>query len=127
MKKMALAATALAALSILTSACAVSPSPKNKTSVPSAAAGGKLYRRACAPCHQSNGSGGKMIGTASSADLRQSALKPLYHNSTSLLERAIWNGRDQGNSPLAPEMIRWKTILSKTQVDNIIAYLKTLK
>lgn len=119
----------LLGLAVLASACGATttPKPKPKAATVSASAGGKLFAADCAVCHRSDGSGGKTIGTATSADLRQSALKPLYHNSTKLLERAILNGKDQSDQPLAAEMIRWQGTLSKGQVDNVIAYLKTLK
>lgn len=128
LKQIGLTTAALLVLSVLVGACGpVTKAPAKKTTSASPAAGAKLFRADCVPCHQSNAAGGKMIGTASSADLRQSGLKPLYHNSTKLLERAIMDGRDQSDQPLAPEMIRWRGTLSKTQVDNIIAYLKTVK
>ncbi len=67
------------------------------------------------------------IGAATSADLRQSALQPMYHNDVALLRRSILDGVDENGKPLDPAMPRWKGQLSDTQVDSIIAYLKTLK
>ncbi|MBX5476972.1 MAG: cytochrome c [Clostridia bacterium] len=101
--------------------------PSSNGAQSTVAAGKQLFQSHCASCHGINAAGGLKIGTATSADLRQRNLEPMYHNDTALLERAILDGKDEDGRSLNPAMPRWRGQLSKEQVDSIIAYLKTLK
>ncbi|MBE3589333.1 MAG: c-type cytochrome [Firmicutes bacterium] len=122
--------TGLAVILLTANACSLAKGRANssKNVAPSSVAAGKqLFESHCASCHGMNAAGGMKIGIATSADLRQRHLEPLYHNDTSLLERAILDGKDEEGKSLNPAMPRWRGQLSKEQVDSIIAYLKTLK
>ena len=88
--------------------------------------GKALFQQHCVVCHQADASGGLPVGTATSADLRQRNLQPLYHNDTSLLTRAILDGNDQDGADLDPVMPRWRGTLSEADAQLVIAYLKTL-
>lgn len=90
-------------------------------------AGRQLFRANCSPCHGTTGAGGVKIGEATSADLRQASLKPIYHNNARLLRRAILDGKDEEGGNLDRAMPRWEGKLARRQVDDIIAYLETLK
>jgi len=89
--------------------------------------GKQLYQADCLSCHGAAGVGGKKIGNSTSADMRWSALGPMYGNDLGLVRRAILDGMNEDNEPLDAEMPRWKDKLSATQADAIIAYLQTLK
>ncbi len=92
-----------------------------------AGAGKQLFQANCSSCHGANGVGGIKVGDATSADLRQSKLEPAYRKNVKLLQRAILDGKDEDGGSLNQAMPRWKGKLTTRQVDNIIAYLKTLK
>jgi mono/diheme cytochrome c family protein len=92
-----------------------------------AGAGKQLFQANCSSCHGANGAGGIKVGDATSADLRQSKLEPAYRKNVKLLQRAILDGKDEDGGNLNQVMPRWKGKLTTRQVDNIIAYLKTLK
>jgi mono/diheme cytochrome c family protein len=76
---------------------------------PNVASGKYLFERNCTMCHGSNGGKGRF----GAADLRRSALSdPDYR-------QVIANGRRV--------MPQWKRRLSAGQIDQIIAYIKTLR
>ena len=89
-------------------------------------AGKELYQTNCAACHGANGAGGLKIGNSTAADLQSPKLENTYHNSDALIARAILEGKDQNGKNLDPEMPRWQGKLTAQQVNQIIAYLKTL-
>ena len=93
----------------------------------SASTGQQLFASNCSACHGANGAGGLKIGTATSADLRWPSLGPTYNSDTSLIARAILDGKDQDGQDLDPVMPRWSGKLSDQDISNIIAYLETLK
>lgn len=88
------------------------------------AAGRTLYEANCQSCHGAQARGGIAVGAATSADIRWSTLKTSY--TVPLLKRAILQGLDEHGRPLDPAMPRWKGHLTDRQVEEIIAYLKTL-
>ncbi len=90
-------------------------------------AGGQLFYQYCALCHGTDGSGGKDIGTSTSADLRWAKLSDGYNNDTTLIARAITQGLDESGKPLDAEMPHWDGTLTADQVQQIIAFLQTLK
>ncbi len=96
------------------------------TPPPPKAAGQDLYEAKCAFCHGADASGGRKIGQAVSADLRQTGLKPLYNNDVNALVRAILDGKDQANQDLDPAMPRWRGVISEQDVSSIVSYLLTL-
>ncbi|MCL5264532.1 MAG: cytochrome c [Chloroflexi bacterium] len=115
-----------------------SPSPTTKpaakpttaaavTPAAASANGEQLYKANCAACHGANGAGGTKIGKATAADLRQPKLEPGYHNDTTLLRRAIVEGKDEKGGDLDEAMPRFKGKLSDSNVDAIVTYLKTLR
>ncbi len=91
------------------------------------AAGQALFDQNCSVCHLSTGAGGVHLGSAVSADLRAPGLEQTYKQSDDLLRRAILHARDQDDEPLDMPMPAWAGRLTTAQVDDIIAYLKTLK
>ena len=88
--------------------------------------GKELYETNCVACHLANGAGGLKLGSATSADLRAPGLEKTYNNSDALISRAILEGKDQKGEDLDPVMPRFQGKLTQTQVNQIIAYLKTL-
>jgi mono/diheme cytochrome c family protein len=93
---------------------------------PPTAAGQALYTANCASCHLATGAGGINFGTVTSADLRAPGLETTYHNSDTLIARAILQGKDQNGQPLNAPMPIWSGRLTPTQAAQIIAYLHTL-
>ena len=93
---------------------------------PSASSGKPLFKANCSGCHLATGVGGVHFGNVVSADLRAPGLETTYHDSDSLLLRAILHGKDQDGQPLHPPMPVWAGRLSNAQAEDIIAYLKTL-
>ena len=91
------------------------------------AAGQQLYAANCASCHGADGAGGIMVGEEPSPDIRFASLNSIYNGDWSLAKRAILDGKDEEGEDLDPEMPRWRGKLSDTQVNNIVAYLQTLK
>ena len=91
--------------------------------------GMELFQADCASCHLADGSGGKTIGTATSADLRQSALLPGYGaaNFETKMANAILNGKDEDDQDLDSAMPRWTGKLTDSQVNDIVTYMVTLK
>jgi mono/diheme cytochrome c family protein len=90
-------------------------------------AGETLYKADCQSCHGGNAQGGIAVGSATSADIRWVTLShqsPPY--TSALLRRAILQGLDQTGQPLDKAMPRWNGRLSADQVDQVIAYLKSL-
>jgi len=91
-----------------------------------ATAGKTLYDSNCASCHGANAAGGTQIGSVTSADIRGPALQQKYSGNQEAIEQAILNGKGAGRE-LNQAMPRWQGKLTTEQVDNIIAYLYTLK
>lgn len=104
-----------------------SSQPSSDSSSAVVAAGEKLYQTNCAFCHGTNGAGGMKIGDSTATDIRFNALNDMYNGDWSLAEDAILDGKDEEGENLDEEMPRWKGKLSNTEVDNIIAYLQTLR
>lgn len=95
-----------------------------------AATGKRLFLGHCAVCHKRDASGGVSLGDTKSADLQSPGLENQYHHDDKLMERAIMDGIDEEGGPLDTIMPRWGKVankLSLAQVDDIIAYLKTVK
>jgi mono/diheme cytochrome c family protein len=90
------------------------------------AAGKRLFDSNCAMCHRADGSGGVKVGTAESADLRSPGLEETYHHNDALILRAILEGKDGDGGNLEMVMPHWKGKLSKTQANELLAYVKTL-
>ena len=89
-------------------------------------AGQELYETNCSACHGANGAGGLKVGNSTAADLRSPELESTYNNDDALVSRAILQGIDQKGDNLDTEMPRFQGKLSQQQVNQIIAYLKTL-
>ena len=92
-----------------------------------ASPGEVLYYQDCSVCHGTDGAGGKSIGTSTAADLRWAKLSSTYKNDTSLIATAILTGKDQKGEDLDSEMPLWQKTLTADQVQQIIAFLQTLK
>jgi len=88
--------------------------------------GKSLFDDNCSACHLATGAGHVKFGTVVSADLRAPKLEDTFHDSDALLQRAILQGEDQNGQPLAAPMSAWSGRLTTDQVEDIIAYLKTL-
>ena len=135
MRKLMLLFPAILVMALSLVACGGSPATPAATTQPPAAstitgdaAAGKLvFQNNCVVCHNADGSGGKQIGTATSADIRSAALTDTYKGDWSLVKRAILTGKDQDGQDLDAVMPRWQGKLSDTDVNNVIAYLQTLK
>lgn len=123
----------------LLSACS-SPAAPAATAVPApggtaaqpavkgdAAAGKQLYDTNCAGCHGANAAGGQKIGDATAADIRGPALEKTFSGNHVAIQQAILNGKGPEGEELNQAMPRWQGKLAQEQVDNIIAYLYTLK
>ncbi|HQT88885.1 MAG TPA: cytochrome c [Acidiphilium sp.] len=94
---------------------------------PAAIATGKLlFRNNCAICHKASGVGGIHFGKVASANLQSPHLEMVYHNKDSLIARAIIDAEDQHDRPLNHVMPAWRGRLTGMQVQDIIAYLRTL-
>lgn len=91
-----------------------------------AGSGHMLFMMHCAACHRADASGGVKLGDTTSADLRAPELETMYHENDELLTRAIMDGIDEDGATLDSVMPRWKGRLSQAQVDDIIAYLRTV-
>jgi len=94
---------------------------------PSATEGKTRYTASCASCHGEDAAGGKKIGDVIAADIREPALEEAFKGDNALIGRAILDGKDEEGNDLSPAMPRFKGKLTDQQVDDIIAYLKTLK
>lgn len=93
-----------------------------------AAAGQKLFLKNCAVCHKKDASGGIKLGDTTSADLQSPGLEDQYHKDDALIRRAILQGLDEEGGQLDSVMPRWgKKGLKESQVNDIIAYLHTVK
>ena len=100
--------------------------------------GGQL---ACADCHGPDGRGGQHVmhmTAMDGPDIRWSALTEAEHGDhgdeeemehppydEETFERAVTRGLDPGGDALDPAMPRWRT--SEQDLDDLIAYLKTLE
>lgn len=91
-----------------------------------ATAGEKLYGQYCAACHGANAAGGYKLGEDESANLRWAKLGDMYKGDAALVARAILQGQDEDGKTLNEVMPRWKDTLNQQQVDDIIAFLRTL-
>ncbi|WP_206615522.1 c-type cytochrome [Solirhodobacter olei] len=114
----------------LIAAGAVALSASSALAVGNAATGKRLFLAHCAVCHKRDASGGVSLGDTKSADLQSPGLENQYHHDDKLMERAIMDGIDEEGGPLDTIMPRWGKVankLSLAQVDDIIAYLKTVK
>lgn len=84
---------------------------------------------ACVSCHGPDGKGGTlrmMMTTVQVPDIRYTTLTqsvPAYTDET--IKRAITQGIDEEGKPLNWPMPRWQ--MSDSQLNDLIAYLKTLK
>ncbi len=84
---------------------------------------------ACVSCHGSDGKGGHvqmMMTTVQVPDIRYSTLTqsaPAYTDET--IKRAVTQGLDAEGKPLNWPMPRWQ--MSDAQLNDLIAFLKTLK
>lgn len=85
---------------------------------PQVAAGAHTFVQfACAQCHGPQGSGG--------IDPAVPALKTVGHNLTvAQLTRIIDHGLGESANPKQPYMPVWGEVLSKTQVSNLVAYIR---
>jgi len=88
--------------------------------------GKTLFDDNCSACHLATGAGHVKFGTVVSADLRAPRLENTFHNDDTLLMRAIMQAEDQNGKPLSAPMSAWSGRLTTDQVEDIIAYLKTL-
>lgn len=91
-----------------------------------AAAGEKLYGQYCAACHGANAAGGYKLGEDASANLRWVKLGEMYNGDTGLVARAILEGKDEDGKTLNEVMPRWKDTLTQQQVNDLIAFFRTL-
>ena len=91
------------------------------------AQGVALFGQYCAGCHKQDGSGGVPVGAATSKDLRQPSLGPMYRGDAALLTRAVLEGKDEDGRDLDAAMPRFKGQLSESDAKAIVAYLGTLK
>ncbi len=108
---------------LTTDAPANQPSP-----APAGAGPGEvLFYEDCAVCHGADGAGDKKVGGATTGDLRWAKLSDTFHNDLSLINRAILEGKDEDGKNLDPEMPLWKDTLTSDQVQQVIAFLQTLK
>lgn len=102
-------------------------------STPPAAAGGNvaagksIFMSNCAVCHKPDASGGVVLGDAKSADLQSPELEKQYKENDDLLRRAILFGKDEDGEELDKIMPRWNGKLTAAQVDDVLAYLKTVR
>lgn len=122
---MALVTIALVGTLSVMAACSNSKTASSNSEM--VAAGKQLYETDCASCHGIDGAGGMKIGDATAADIRFNALDDMYNGDWSLAKDAILNGKDEEGEDLDDEMPLWKGKLSNTEVDDIIAYMKTLR
>lgn len=90
-------------------------------------AGHHIFLTHCAVCHKSDASGGVKLGDTKSADLQSPGLEKMYHNNDSLIKRAILHGKDEEGGNLDSIMPHWAGRLTDQQVNDVIAYLHTVK
>jgi len=91
-----------------------------------AAKGKPLFESHCVVCHKSDGSGGVRLESATSADLRAPVLEHTFHDSDAQLRLAILDGKDEDGEALDQVMPHWRGQLTRREVADIIAFLKTL-
>jgi len=107
--------------------CLAAPALAQSPSAEQIANGKTLFDNNCSACHLATGAGHVKFGTVVSADLRAPRLENTFHNDDALLQRAILEAKDQNGQPLSEPMSAWAGRLTTDQVEDIIAYLKTLK
>ncbi|MDE3078646.1 MAG: cytochrome c [Paracoccaceae bacterium] len=90
-------------------------------------AGHHIFLTHCAVCHKTDASGGVKLGDTKSADLQSPGLEDQYHKDDALIKRAILTGKDEEGGDLDKIMPRWKGKLTDQQVNDVIAYLHTVK
>jgi cytochrome c oxidase subunit 2 len=86
-----------------------------------------MHGGACVTCHGIKGRGGVplMMGAAIPSDITYHRLTAEDHYTDALINRAITQGLDDDGKPLNWTMPRWQ--MSETDLNALIAYLKTLK
>jgi mono/diheme cytochrome c family protein len=117
--------SALLGLGLIVSAC--SSGNSSGSIAGDASSGQQLYQTDCASCHGVGGAGGTKIGDDTAPDIRFATLNDMYNGDWSLAKRAILDGKDEEGNALDPAMPRWSGKLSDAQVNDIIAFLQTLK
>ena len=121
------AVTTLSVATACGNGAGATPSPATATPASASAQGAALFGQYCAGCHKQDGSGGVPFGAATSEDLRQPSLGPMYHGDAALLTRAVLEGKDEDGGDLDAAMPRFKGQLSESDAKAIVAYLGTLK
>ncbi|MDE3074110.1 MAG: c-type cytochrome [Chloroflexota bacterium] len=116
--------SAPAAASASPAPTAASPAASSVPSAADIAAGKKVYSTYCSACHGPEAAGGINLGSATSADLRWSALGKRYAGDTSLIRRAILTGKDEKGEQLDSAMPRWQGQLTDAQASAILTYLQ---
>ncbi|HEX9017164.1 MAG TPA: cytochrome c [Chloroflexota bacterium] len=120
-----LRATIVFAFSLVLLALLVPFSAMASGSAADATNGQTLYQANCASCHRADASGGVKVGSATSADIRWSAIGSTL-KTPALVERAILQGKDETGAALDPAMPRFQGTLTTAQAADITAYLQTL-
>jgi mono/diheme cytochrome c family protein len=104
------------------------PSGPAGSPAPDLTSGLALYQSNCASCHGADGAGGIAMAGTTSADLRQGALLPAFGaDFSSLVSRAILDGKDEKGGDLDASMPRFRGKLSDSQVNAIVNYMVTLR
>ncbi|HEY3374733.1 MAG TPA: cytochrome c [Candidatus Aquicultor sp.] len=86
----------------------------------------RMHDGGCVTCHGTDGRGGTtiMMGTLTAPDIRYTTLTKAGFTDA-LLKRAITKGLDEKGGALDSNMPRWR--MSDADLNDLIAYLKTLK
>ena len=79
----------------------------------------------CTECHANDGAGGIRTCELLSADVRWSALAPVFAGDA-LIRQALLFGVDGRGDQLGAEMPRFRGRLIDAEIDNIVAFLQTL-
>lgn len=89
--------------------------------------GHHVFLTHCVVCHKADASGGVKLGDVESADLQSPGLEKQYHQNDTLIKRAILHGKDEEGGDLDKIMPRWAGKLTDQQVNDVIAWLHTVK